>query len=94
MPTPPHPYTTNLPLHSTPIDLRLLHLTLTLPRPIIDHPSRSKAINKFVDKGYTDDEITKKLDEGCSNLDVALASEDVGGATAVMMHSDLNSEPQ
>lgn len=44
--------------------------------------------DKLVDQGYTDDEIAEKLDEARRTLEAALASEDAGGATAVVMHSD------
>ncbi|XP_024988006.1 serine/arginine repetitive matrix protein 2 [Cynara cardunculus var. scolymus] len=44
--------------------------------------------DKLVDQGYTDDEIAQKLDEARTTLEAALASEDAGGATAVVIHSD------
>lgn len=44
--------------------------------------------DKLIDQGYTDDEIAFKLDEVRKTLEAAMASEDAGGATAVVLNPD------
>ncbi|PWA88917.1 hypothetical protein CTI12_AA115960 [Artemisia annua] len=44
--------------------------------------------DKLIDQGYTDDEIALKLDEVRKTLEAAMASEDAGGATAVVLNPD------
>ncbi|PWA39603.1 mRNA splicing factor Cwf21 domain-containing protein [Artemisia annua] len=44
--------------------------------------------DKLIDQGYTDDEIAVKLDEVRNTLEVAMASEDAGGTTAVVLNPD------
>ncbi|KAJ0529841.1 putative mRNA splicing factor Cwf21 domain-containing protein [Helianthus annuus] len=44
--------------------------------------------DKLVDQGYTDDEIAEKLSEARRTLEAAMAAEDAGGATAVVISSD------
>lgn len=44
--------------------------------------------DKLTDQGYTESEIAEKIDEARKTLEAALASEDAGGAAAIVLHSD------
>lgn len=44
--------------------------------------------DKLADQGYTESEIAEKIDEARKTLEAALASEEAGGASAIVLSSD------